>query len=166
MCGILAALLADEKGHCVGDLVDGMTVLQHRGQDAAGFTTASTSQDWEKVTFKTVKGTGMVREVFAEPSKAQELLGNVGIAHVRYPTAGGSGLDDVQPFYANFPCGLALAHNGNLTNSEKLRKELVSRHRHLNTTSDSEALLNVFAEHLAANLEARRRQVIDIASSE
>jgi len=157
MCGILAALLADEGGHCVGDLVDGMTVLQHRGQDAAGFTTASTSQDWEKVTFKTVKGTGMVREVFAEPSKAQELLGNVGIAHVRYPTAGGSGLDDVQPFYANFPCGLALAHNGNLTNSEKLRKELVSRHRHLNTTSDSEALLNVFAEHLAANLEARRK---------
>ena len=157
MCGILATLLADGDGHCVGDLVDGMTVLQHRGQDAAGFTTASTSQDWEKVTFKTVKGTGMVREVFADPKRAQELLGNVGIAHVRYPTAGGSGLDDVQPFYANFPCGLALAHNGNLTNSERLRKELVSRHRHLNTTSDSEALLNVFAEHLAANLEARRR---------
>ena len=64
MCGILATLLADGDGHCVGDLVDGMTVLQHRGQDAAGFTTASTSQDWEKVTFKTVKGEGMVREVF------------------------------------------------------------------------------------------------------
>ena len=59
--------------------------------------------------FKTVKGTDMVREVFADPKRAQELLGNVGIAHVRYPTAGGSGLDDVQPFYANFPCGLALA---------------------------------------------------------
>jgi len=158
MCGILAILLADGEGHCVGDLVDGMTTLQHRGQDAVGVTTASTALGWERVKFKTVKGLGMVRDVFAGPSDAASLLGNVGVAHVRYPTAGNKGaLDEVQPFYANFPCGLALAHNGNLVNAAALRDGLVANHRHLNTDSDSECLLNVFAENLAHALETRRR---------
>ena len=84
----------------------------------------------------------MVRDVFATRAQAEQLLGNVGIAHVRYPTAGGSSCDEVQPFYANFPCGLSLAHNGNLTNTEKLRRHLVANHRHLNTNSDSESTLH------------------------
>ena len=99
----------------------------------------------------------MVRDVFSSVATVEKLLGNVGIAHVRYPTAGGASCDEVQPFYANYPCGLSLAHNGNLVNAEQLRKNLVAHHRHLNTESDSEVLLNVFAEHLSQALEERRR---------
>ena len=191
MCGVLAILLADGESHCIGDLVDGMTTLQHRGQDTAGITTAwafrrprapppprapprpdnpppgppnrigparrCTKAGWENVKFHCSKDLGMVRDVFSSVATVEKLLGNVGIAHVRYPTAGGASCDEVQPFYANYPCGLSLAHNGNLVNAEQLRKNLVAHHRHLNTESDSEVLLNVFAEHLSQALEERRR---------
>lgn len=148
MCGILALLLADGQEHCRQDLFDGLTALQHRGQDAAGMTTSSTATDWEATKFRTKKDLGLVRDVFKQADMI-ELVGNVGIAHCRYPTAGGKGCaDESQPMYANYPCGLALAHNGNLTNSDVQREVLASELRHLNTKSDSEILLNVFGEEL------------------
>ena len=116
-----------------------------------------TKDGWEGVKFHTAKDLGMVRDVFSGPAAVEKLLGNAGVAHVRYPTAGGASRDDVQPFYANYPCGLSLAHNGTLVNTEKLRRNLVANHRHLNTESDSEVLLNVFAEHLSGALDQRRR---------
>jgi amidophosphoribosyltransferase len=121
--------------------------LQHRGQDAAGIVTASTADSWESTRFSTHKDVGSVRDVFQQ-RHVSELLGNVGIAHCRYPTAGGSSCREAQPLYVNYPCGLALAHNGNLTNAASEREKVVRSLRHLNATSDSEVLLNIFAEEL------------------
>ncbi|GAB3380179.1 amidophosphoribosyltransferase [Spongiibacter taiwanensis] len=139
MCGI-AGIVA--KNNVNQDLYDALTVLQHRGQDAAGIVTC------ENGILNQRKGNGLVRDVF-HTRHMQRLKGHMGIAHVRYPTAGSSSPALAQPFYVNSPYGISLAHNGNLTNSEALSVELFqSDLRHLNTESDSEVLLNVFAHEL------------------
>jgi amidophosphoribosyltransferase len=139
MCGVVGI-----KGHSPVNqlLYDALTVLQHRGQDAAGIVT---EQDGK---FFLRKNNGLVRDVF-HTRHMQSLMGNTGIGHVRYPTAGTSSTAESQPFYVNSPYGIVLAHNGNLTNSEELNRALFkSDLRHVNTTSDSEVLLNVFAHEL------------------
>jgi len=125
------------------DLYNALTVLQHRGQDAAGIVTWSDEHG-----LKQRKSNGLVRDVFRQ-QHMERLKGHVGIGHVRYPTAGGAKSSEAQPFYVNSPYGICLAHNGNLTNSEALTEELFQTDlRHLNTDSDSELLLNVFAHEL------------------
>jgi amidophosphoribosyltransferase len=122
-----------------------MTILQHRGQDAAGMTTLDDGR------MRSARGIGLVRDVFGEQSLSG-LNGEVGIGHVRYPTAGCDRPDEAQPMYVNSPCGIALGHNGNLINSERLSAELFEQdRRHINTESDSEVLLNVLAHELALN---------------
>ena len=123
-------------------IYDALTVLQHRGQDAAGIATT----DGQRIYL--YKNNGLVSDVFGSENM-QELMGNMGIGHVRYPTAGTSSSHEAQPLYVNSPYGIALSHNGNLTNAADLKSELFSRdRRHLNTRSDSEILLNVFAHAL------------------
>jgi amidophosphoribosyltransferase len=125
-------------------LYDALTMLQHRGQDAAGIATCHRGRVYQQ------KGNGMVRDVF-EDTHMQHLVGNMGIGHVRYPTAGSSSAALAQPFYVNSPYGISLGHNGNLTNTEELMDELFRTGlRHINTESDSEVLLNVFALELQA----------------
>jgi amidophosphoribosyltransferase len=139
MCGIIGIVATSEVAPA---LYDGLTVLQHRGQDAAGIATAIGTQ------LRVQKGNGLVRDVF--DARAMALLeGRVGIAHCRYPTAGSEGMDEAQPFYVNSPYGIALAHNGNLINTDALRREVFEEdRRNINTESDSEVLLNVFAHEL------------------
>ncbi len=140
MCGIVGVVAK----HPVNQLLyDGLLVLQHRGQDAAGIVTA------EGPTFHMHKGPGMVRDVF-RTRNMRALTGSSGIAHTRYPTAGSawSGAES-QPFYVNSPFGIVLGHNGNLTNTEQLKSDLFRQDlRHVNTNSDSEVLLNVLAHEL------------------
>ncbi|HAI96522.1 MAG TPA: amidophosphoribosyltransferase, partial [Methylococcaceae bacterium] len=139
MCGI-AGIVAHQNVN--QELYEALTVLQHRGQDAAGIVTCEGSQ------LHLRKANGLVRDVF-RTSHMLELTGNMGIAHVRYPTAGCSSSAEAQPFYVNSPFGITLAHNGNLTNAARLKKELfIEDQRHINTNSDSEILLNVFAHEL------------------
>jgi len=146
MCGILGILA---KGPVNQSLYDGLLVLQHRGQDAAGILTS----DGNKVYLR--KDNGLVRDVF-QHQHMLALRGNMGIGHVRYPTAGCDSPAEAQPFYVNSPFGLALAHNGNLTNAEVLKDELFREDlRHINTESDSEILLNVFAHELQAVAKMR-----------
>lgn len=122
----------------IQDLYDGLILLQHRGQDAAGIMTYNDQ-------FHLKKANGSVRDVFHAKSLAR-LKGSMGIGHVRYPTAGCSSEFEAQPFFVNSPFGIALAHNGNLTNYKELGDELLNKYyRHLNTTADSEILLNIFA---------------------
>ncbi|MXR37206.1 amidophosphoribosyltransferase [Craterilacuibacter sinensis] len=145
MCGILGVVASSPVNQL---LYDGLQVLQHRGQDAAGIATANGK------TFHMHKGSGLVRDVF-RTRNMRSLSGHAGIAHVRYPTAGSAdNLAEAQPFYVNSPFGVVLAHNGNLTNTEELKAEMY-RHdlRHINTNSDSEVLLNVFAHELANRVE-------------
>lgn len=123
-------------------LYDALTVLQHRGQDAAGIITLDGDN------FRQRKANGLVRDVF-EQKHMRRLRGNIGIGHVRYPTAGSSSAAEAQPFYVNSPYGIALAHNGNLTNSRELKALCERVRRHVNTTSDSECLLNIFAWQLS-----------------
>ncbi|MDO5506491.1 MAG: amidophosphoribosyltransferase [Pseudoxanthomonas suwonensis] len=140
MCGIIGIV---GQSDVAAALYDGLTVLQHRGQDAAGIATAHGTR------LRVDKGNGLVRDVFSADSM-QVLKGRVGIAHCRYPTAGSEGSDEAQPFYVNSPYGIALAHNGNLTNTDALRREVFETdRRNINTESDSEVLLNVFAHELA-----------------
>lgn len=139
MCGIVGIV---GQTDVAGLLYDGLTMLQHRGQDAAGIATVHGSR------LRVHKGNGLVRDVFDAKSMAL-LEGRIGIAHCRYPTAGSEGSDEAQPFYVNSPYGIALAHNGNLTNTEALRREVFEQdRRNINTGSDSEVLLNVFAHEL------------------
>ncbi len=139
MCGIIGMV---GKSGVNQAIYDGLTVLQHRGQDAAGIMTC----DEER--FYLRKDNGLVKDVF-RTRHMLSLMGNMGIGHVRYPTAGSSSSADAQPFYVNSPYGIALAHNGNLTNAVELQDELFcSDRRHINSTSDSEILLNVFAHEL------------------
>ena len=149
MCGILG-IVAQTAANQI--LYDGLQVLQHRGQDAAGIATIDGN------TFHLHKGNGLVRDVF-RTRNMRALLGNSGIAHVRYPTAG-SAIDhnEAQPFYVNSPFGIVLGHNGNLTNTEQLQQELfLEDRRHVNTRSDSEVLLNVLAHELQAHSTMRYR---------
>jgi amidophosphoribosyltransferase len=123
-------------------LYDGLTVLQHRGQDAAGIVTVDGAH------LRLHKGNGLVRDVFNQGSMSR-LRGHIGIGHCRYPTAGSDNADEAQPFYVNSPYGIAFAHNGNLVNTEALRREMFQDdRRHINTDSDSEVLLNVLAHEL------------------
>jgi amidophosphoribosyltransferase len=140
MCGIVGVVATGPVNQL---LYDSLQLLQHRGQDAAGIATGAGN------TFSMWKGNGMVREIF-RTRNMRNLTGNVGIAHVRYPTAGSpSSLEEAQPFYVNAPFGITLGHNGNLTNAEQLKSEMfrIDR-RHINTSSDSEVLLNVLAHEL------------------
>jgi len=139
MCGIIGIYA---QGSVNQSLYDGLTVLQHRGQDAAGIVTS----DGDRLCMR--KDNGLVRDVF-HTRHMLGLEGNMGIGHVRYPTAGCDSRSEAQPFYVNSPFGVALGHNGNLTNAMALQKELFRDDlRHLNTNSDSEVLLNIFAHEL------------------
>jgi amidophosphoribosyltransferase len=140
MCGILGVVATTPVNQL---LYDGLQVLQHRGQDAAGIATAEGGR------FHMHKGPGLVRDVF-RTRNMRNLVGNWGIAHCRYPTAGSAyNAAEAQPFYVNSPFGLMLAHNGNLTNSEQLKRDMFLQDlRHMNTNSDSEVLLNVLAHEL------------------
>ena len=139
MCGVLG-MVANYP--VVQDLYDGLIVLQHRGQDAAGIATYDGNQIHMK------KGNGLVRDVFHTKNMLR-MKGDIGIGHVRYPTAGCYREEEAQPFYVNAPFGIILGHNGNLTNYAKVKKEVIdSDMRHLNTSSDSELLLNVLAHEL------------------
>jgi amidophosphoribosyltransferase len=142
MCGIVGMAC---HGDVNTEIYDALIVLQHRGQDAAGMVTS----DGRRLHLR--KDRGLVREVF-ETRHMLRLRGNLGIGHVRYPTAGVSSSAEAQPFYVNAPFGITLAHNGNLTNAESLMDELYEQdRRHINTESDSEVLLNVFAHELWRN---------------
>ena len=139
MCGIIGLL---GRRSVIDEIYLGLMTIQHRGQDAAGAITYDNR-------FNLKKGNGLVQNVFNEKNLAR-LKGQMGIGHVRYPTAGGGGTEDAQPFYVNVPYGIAMAHNGNLTNYWGLRRELFEEdRRQINSTSDSEVLLNVFAEELS-----------------
>lgn len=138
MCGIIGLISSNSV---VQELYDGLLTLQHRGQDSAGIMTFDDH-------FHLKKGNGLVRDVFRTKNMIR-LTGNIGIGHVRYPTAGSYKASESQPFYVNSPFGISLVHNGNLTNYEELKKEVVERDkRFLNTGSDSEVLLNVIAHEI------------------
>jgi amidophosphoribosyltransferase len=140
MCGILGIVARSPVNQL---LYDGLLLLQHRGQDAAGMVTS------EQATLHMHKGSGMVRDVF-RTRNMRDLAGNFGIAHCRYPTAGSAfKAAEAQPFYVNSPFGIVLGHNGNLTNSDQLKEEMFRTDlRHINTGSDSEVLVNVLAHEL------------------
>jgi amidophosphoribosyltransferase len=139
MCGIVGIAGTQSVNTRI---YDSLTVLQHRGQDAAGIATTEGGRIFLR------KDNGLVKDVFLT-RHMQELIGNVGIGHVRYPTAGTASSHEAQPLYVNSPYGIALSHNGNLTNADRVKQELFSvDRRHLNTRSDSEILLNVFAHEL------------------
>lgn len=141
MCGVVGIVGPEPVAP---GLYDALTVLQHRGQDAAGIMTS----DGKRINAR--KGNGLVRDVFHQ-QHMNSLQGTMGLGHVRYPTAGGSNVLQAQPFYVNSPYGICLAHNGNLTNAKELEQLLVQKDmRHLSTDSDSELLLNVFAHELQA----------------
>ncbi len=139
MCGIIGIVAKNPVNQAI---YDGLTVLQHRGQDAAGMVTCDESKLYLR------KDNGLVRDVF-HTRHMLNLKGNMGIGHVRYPTAGCQSSAEAQPFYVNSPYGITLAHNGNLTNAETLKEDLMRDDlRHLNTNSDSEVLLNILAHEL------------------
>jgi len=139
MCGIVGIVA---KSYVNQEIYDALTFLQHRGQDAAGMVTCHDGR------FFLRKDNGLVRDVFCT-RHMRRLVGNMGIGHVRYPTAGSSSAAEAQPFYVNSPYGIALAHNGNLTNAAELAESIFKADlRHINTNSDSEVLLNVFAHEL------------------
>ena len=141
MCAIVG--VSTNKPNVCLTIYNAMTVLQHRGQDAAGMATFDTSGK-----LNIHKDNGLVRDVFEEKQMIH-LKGNVGLGHTRYPTAGSYNFEEAQPFYVNSPYGLVLVHNGNLVNAQQLREELFQEdRRHINTNSDSEVLLNIFAHAL------------------
>ena len=140
MCGIVGVIAQSPVNQ---DLYDALTIIQHRGQDAAGIMTSYENRVFLR------KSNGLVRDAIQQRHMLR-LRGNMGLGHVRYPTAGSESAIESQPFYVNSPYGLSLVHNGNLVNAEKLAHELHNTDmRHLNTTSDSEVLLNVFAFELS-----------------
>ena len=140
MCGIVGI---SSETHVASSIYESLLMLQHRGQDAAGMVVCD-----NEGRLHSRKSMGYVRDVFHQ-SHMNKLVGHYGIGHVRYPTAGGAGKEFAQPMYVNSPYGISLAHNGNLTNSKALARELFhAEMRHLNTDSDSEVLLNIFAHEL------------------
>ena len=145
MCGIVGI---SAETNVAADIYDSLLMLQHRGQDAAGISVCNNDDK-----LSTRKSMGYVRDVFVQ-RHMDKLVGNYGIGHVRYPTAGGAGKEFAQPYYVNSPYGISLAHNGNLTNSKQLASELFhAEMRHLKTDSDSEVLLNIFAHELGKQRE-------------
>eukprot|EP00882_Tetradesmus_deserticola_P017773 GHRQ01019063.1.p1 GENE.GHRQ01019063.1~~GHRQ01019063.1.p1 ORF type:complete len:382 (+),score=184.25 GHRQ01019063.1:509-1654(+) len=144
MCGIIG--IFKQEGPVNVELYEGLLMLQHRGQDSAGMVTTDWAKFWE------FKDNGLVKDVFAKKSVMDKLTGHVGIGHVRYPTAGSASAQEAQPFFVNSPLGIYLIHNGNLTNTDELRDMLNSSssffNRHLKTDSDSEVLLNIFADEI------------------
>lgn len=139
MCGIIGIVGSSYVNQAI---YDGLTIIQHRGQDAAGMITCEGDRLYLR------KSNGLVRDVF-HTRHMLNLRGNMGIGHVRYPTAGCSSSAEAQPFYVNSPYGISLAHNGNLTNGDQLRSDLMNNElRHVNTDSDSEILLNILAYEL------------------
>lgn len=147
MCGIVGVTATAPVNQLI---YDSLLLLQHRGQDASGI---STSHDQF---FSMYKAHGLVRDVF-RTRNMRSLPGSSGLGQVRYPTAGSSdSVDEAQPFYVNAPFGIMFVHNGNLTNWRQLREELFSvDRRHINTNSDSEVLLNVFAHELDKAADGR-----------
>lgn len=140
MCGIVGVV---GRGAVNQDIYDALTMLQHRGQDAAGMVTSDGHRCFLR------KDNGLVRDVFQD-HHMEQLRGNIGLGQCRYPTAGTASSAESQPLYVNSPYGIALAHNGNLTNSKELEKDLFLEDlRHINTSSDSEVLLNVLANELS-----------------
>jgi amidophosphoribosyltransferase len=140
MCGIVGVFGHNPVSQVI---FDSLSMLQHRGQDAAGIATYFDER------FYLEKGNGLITEVFDAGNMAR-LLGNIGIGHVRYPTAGCASVAEAQPFYVNSPYGIVFAHNGNLTNVADIVQSLFETDmRHLNTSSDSEVMLNVFAHAMA-----------------
>ncbi|MFL3004628.1 MAG: amidophosphoribosyltransferase [Candidatus Neomarinimicrobiota bacterium] len=141
MCGIVALFSPNEN--VATSIYDGLIQLQHRGQDAAGISTLNNTK------MHLYKDTGLVTEVFKSDKSKLNLIGNLGIGHVRYPTAGSNDVNDSQPFYTSNPVNITLAHNGTLTNSESIRENLLKTHFcQFNTNSDSEALMHLFAYEL------------------
>ena len=145
MCGIVGI---SAETNVAAEIYDSLLMLQHRGQDAAGMSVCDNDDK-----LKTRKSMGYVRDVFQQ-RHMDKLIGNYGIGHVRYPTAGGAGKEYAQPMYVNSPYGISVAHNGNLTNAKHLSTQLFhAEMRHLKTDSDSEVLLNIFAHELAKQRE-------------
>ncbi len=146
MCGIIGIVSRNQVNQA---LYDGLTVLQHRGQDAAGIMTCDKNRMFLR------KSNGLVRDVF-HTRHMLRLQGTMGIGHTRYPTAGCFSSEESQPFYVNSPFGIAMAHNGNLTNTEQLKRELFETdQRHINTNSDSEVLLNILAHELQVQSQGK-----------
>ncbi|KAL4266190.1 Amidophosphoribosyltransferase [Pleurotus pulmonarius] len=143
MCGILGLLLHDPSVDAAPEICEGLALLQHRGQDACGIITCG-----PKGRFFQCKANGMVRDIF-DGASLSRLVGGMGVGHVRYPTAGSFNNAEAQPFYVNSPYGIVFAHNGNLINTASLLQFMdATAHRHINTSSDSELLLNIFADNL------------------
>jgi len=139
MCGIIGII---SQRPVANELYDSLIHLQHRGQDAAGILTSDTR-------IHTKTGKGLVREIF-QHQELNQLTGNLGIAHVRYPTTGTTDTNQIQPFWLSHPYGVSMAHNGNLINYQELANNLrIERRHHLNTDCDSEAILHLFADSLA-----------------
>ncbi|KAJ7940363.1 phosphoribosyltransferase-like protein [Mycena leptocephala] len=143
LCGILGLLLHDPNIDSAPEICEGLSLLQHRGQDACGVVTCG-----PKGRFYQCKANGMVRDIF-DSNSIGRLIGGMGVGHVRYPTAGSFNNAEAQPFYVNSPYGIVFAHNGNLINTSSLLQFMdATAHRHINTSSDSELLLNIFANNL------------------
>jgi amidophosphoribosyltransferase len=153
MCGLIGIV---GHGPVNQSLYDGLTLLQHRGQDAAGIVTCHEGRLFMR------KAIGLVRDVF-HTRHMMRLQGHMGIGHCRYPTAGTQSSAEAQPFYVNSPYGITMAHNGNLTNADELKRQLFEADlRHINTSSDTEVLLNVFAHELQHRVTSTRLEPEDV----
>ena len=143
MCGIIGIIEKKPSKSLKNDLISGMTYLQHRGQDSAGIALIDPNG---KVNIH--KDIGLVSNVFSKEPKEIQNDAIIGIGHVRYSTQGDINISEAQPFYINYPFGITMAHNGNITNTDELLKYLKNNLHHINTNSDSEILLNVIASKL------------------